>query len=268
MAHNYNGVNAPGAPTIPTSPTAGKGVWPAAQLVDDGDDRDAGGAMAGIEAGHDKANFLAWRMLNIIEGGTYTYTALLTIRNDVDWNGEHTFNNGVLIDTASVFLCNRPAGFTNTVNIGLTGGPGCTINSPATLNDLIDATQTGPFVKSGNAAVTKGRKKTLPAGGGGFTASEADFWEVPVLAAGRTWTPAVESGEFTYTVQQADPTSQAFDGTVLITGHNVTFKAAPAAGAGFGTATIRHRTGGTHRVVSFFDAAGVTGNGFGALVTM
>ena len=112
MAHTYDGVDPPGSPIIPTSPTANKGVWPTAQLTDDADERDAASAMQGIEAAHDKGNFLAWRMINIIEGGTYGFTSAISLSNAM------TLKNGLSLSTAGVFSCSRPASFTGTTSFG------------------------------------------------------------------------------------------------------------------------------------------------------
>lgn len=80
MAHNNYGTNDPAA-ILPTNPTAGYGEYPGATITDDEDPRDAATAMSGIEANLDRNNFLAWRMINIIEGGIYAFTALIDIAN-------------------------------------------------------------------------------------------------------------------------------------------------------------------------------------------
>jgi hypothetical protein len=80
MAHNSFGVDDPVA-IIPVSPTPGYGEYPGAEIADDGDDRDAASAMMPSEALLDRTNFLAWRMINIIEGGVYAFTSLIDIAN-------------------------------------------------------------------------------------------------------------------------------------------------------------------------------------------
>lgn len=80
MSHNGYGTDDPNA-IIPGSPTAGYGEYPGAVVADDEDDRTAANAMAGVEALLDRTNFLAWRMLNIIEGGVYAFTAAIQWAN-------------------------------------------------------------------------------------------------------------------------------------------------------------------------------------------
>jgi hypothetical protein len=77
----YPGINDPAA-IIPGSPAAGKGSWPGAiQIPDDNDKRDAANAEIGMEGLTDRSNFLAWRMINIVDGGSYTFTTPLSLRN-------------------------------------------------------------------------------------------------------------------------------------------------------------------------------------------
>lgn len=86
MAHYYYGTDDPAA-IIPTSPTPGYGEFPGAELADDEDDRTAANAMAGIEADTDRTNFLAWRMINIIDGCLLAFTALIDIANRWTFRG-------------------------------------------------------------------------------------------------------------------------------------------------------------------------------------
>lgn len=77
----FPGTDSPAA-IIPGSPVAGKGSWPGAiQIPDDNDKRDAANAEVGMEGLTDRSNFLAWRMINIVDGGTYAFTTAISLRN-------------------------------------------------------------------------------------------------------------------------------------------------------------------------------------------
>ncbi len=136
--------------------------------------------------------------------------------------------------------------FTGSVAFGVSSSPG---------NHM---TLAYPLLKIGDDAVTKLRRKSLPSAGGAFTASEADVWEVPAgLGSGKTWTPAVENFEFTYLVQQEDPSTQNHDHTIFMPFHNITFKAV-ASSVAYGSARIRNRSGSA-RMEHYADQAAVTG---------
>lgn len=137
MPHTYDGVNPLGAPIIPSSPTSGKGQWPDASVVDDGDERDAATAMAAVEAAIDRTNFIAWRMVNVIEGSTHAYTSTITLANVMVWNGAATHNAGSIwqnnatlqIGTASAAAALLVKS-TSTAQVDGT----CTLNGPTTIN--------------------------------------------------------------------------------------------------------------------------------------
>lgn len=140
MAHYYVGVDAPGSPVIPLVVTPGKGVWPAAQLTDDQDDRDAASANLGAEASHDKTNFLAWRMINIIEGGTYAYTSSITIRNAFTFTGPNVvwgasaswaFWAPASVALDATFYVGDPSGFAGAGHIVVKDGSDITVNGPS-----------------------------------------------------------------------------------------------------------------------------------------
>jgi hypothetical protein len=79
--HPYPGIDDANA-VIPGSPAAGYGAWPGTiQIPDDADKRDAANAEVGMEALTDRSNYLAWRSINIVDGGSYTFTTPLSLRN-------------------------------------------------------------------------------------------------------------------------------------------------------------------------------------------
>ena len=116
--HIYPGTNAPGSPVIPTSPTAGTGWWPDAVVVDDGDNRDAANAMAAAEAVVDRTAFLAWRMINIVDGCTLAWTALVKLANQIWFNGAIRVRNGLTIENAGTVYCDRAATWDGVTSFG------------------------------------------------------------------------------------------------------------------------------------------------------
>ena len=76
---------------------SGTGVWSTAQVADGGDPRSAANLFAGLEAALDRINALAWRNINIIEGGAYTWTTGITTANAWQFNGATLFNAPVQV---------------------------------------------------------------------------------------------------------------------------------------------------------------------------
>jgi hypothetical protein len=115
MAHNYVGADDP-ASIVPAIPIAGHGVFPIAEVTDDQDDRDAGSAMAGIEANADKINWLVWRMINIVDGAITNYGTSIGISNPWTTLGRFV-RSGVaawMADRAPIHISGANATFTFT----------------------------------------------------------------------------------------------------------------------------------------------------------
>jgi hypothetical protein len=115
VAHNYVGADDPAA-IVPAIPIAGKGVFPIAEVTDDQDDRDAGSAMAGIEANADKINWLVWRMINIVDGATTAFTTAIQISNPWTTLGRFVLSgvNAWMAHRAAIHVSGADATFTLT----------------------------------------------------------------------------------------------------------------------------------------------------------
>lgn len=91
MAAPYDGQD----PIVPNAYIAGKGFWIVPNVAEDSEDRDAANFGIGVEGVIDRTNWLAWRMVNGLEGGTYG--------GDIVWNGTQTFNDTVTVNGDATF---------------------------------------------------------------------------------------------------------------------------------------------------------------------
>jgi hypothetical protein len=196
MAHTYPGVDEPSS-IIPGSPTAGYGVFPLPTVTDDQDNRDAASANLAAEADTDRINFLAWRMLNIIEGGVYGFTAVVSTLNAWIFRGSATFRTGAVLhmDSGSSTLqygdeiiksggtLTADSGSAVTTN-GALAVNGNTVIGPtaAVLRNCFER-RTGAGAWNGSRVQT-GTNTSVAA----FDASAADATRCPVLTATRTYT--------------------------------------------------------------------------------
>ncbi|MFT3773019.1 MAG: hypothetical protein QM820_47150 [Minicystis sp.] len=129
MAHTYYGIDPISTPVA----NPGFGSWTGGTSTDDGDKRDAASANLNAEAALNRSNWLGWRTINIVDGGTYSYTPGITLANVFTWNGFHTFRNGVTITNAGTFDCDRTAnlnGITNFTGAAITRSPGSYLGRP------------------------------------------------------------------------------------------------------------------------------------------
>lgn len=196
MSHTYPGVDDPSA-IIPGSPTAGYGVFPLPTVTDDQDNRDAASANLAAEADTDRINFLAWRMINIIEGGIYNFVAVISTLNAWIFRGSATFRTGAVLhmDSGSSTLqygaeivksggtLTTDSGSTTTTNGSLAINANTVIGSTAAVLRQCFERRTGAGAWNGS------RVQTGPnASVASFDASAADATRIPVLTAARTYT--------------------------------------------------------------------------------
>lgn len=73
----------------------GKGYWPAVDVPDDDNDRDAANFGIGLEGLTDRTVWLAWRMVNGLESNT----ALTPYIANIWWSGNHTYSGTVTLTT-------------------------------------------------------------------------------------------------------------------------------------------------------------------------
>jgi hypothetical protein len=66
---------------LPASPVANTGVWSTAEVGDGGDPRSAANYFDAVEAALDRLNYLAWREIDIVDGGTWTFRDIVTSFN-------------------------------------------------------------------------------------------------------------------------------------------------------------------------------------------
>jgi len=144
--HTYAGINAltltgtaSANGTLPATLTANTGVWSTGQVADGGDPRSAANLFVAVEAAIDRSNFLAWRNINIVEGGAYTWTSAISLANQFGWNGNHAFNAGVGFNAGVTF--NGATATTFNTNVQL-AGTSATVEAGTNLDVANGATQT------------------------------------------------------------------------------------------------------------------------------
>lgn len=152
--------------------------------------------------------------------------------------------------------------FASSSALTLNSGTAFTANGQSSLANIISATQTGAYVKSGNGAVTRLRTSTLPDADATFTASQADIWEIGPLTAARTYLIAAESTTFTFIVRQISAATQAFDATIANASAPsqdiATFLSASPSAEHFGTVMLMMR-GSVNKAHTLFVEDGTTG---------
>jgi hypothetical protein len=234
MAHTYPGVDEPSS-IIPVSPTAGYGVFPLPTVTDDQDNRDAASANLAAEADTDRINFLAWRMLNIIEGGIYGFAATVSTLNAWIFRGSATFRSGASLhmDSGSTTLqygdeiiksggtITADSGSTVTTNGSLAVNGNTVIGSTASVLRNCFERRTGTGAWNGSRVQT-GSNATVPA----FDASAADATRCPSLTASRDYT-LIDPGGSTamgveHTFERTIAGSNAFDWNIVDGPSNIT----------------------------------------------
>lgn len=199
MAHTYLGVDEPSA-IIPGSPTFGYGVFPIPTVTDDQDDRDAASANLAAEADTDRSNFLAWRMINIIEGGIYVFTALISTFNNWLFRGAVDFFAATKIKSTGSLTTDGPV----TINANTVISP-----TAAVLRQCFER-RTGAGAWNGARVQTGANADVNP-----FDASAADTTRIPALTASRTYNIIDPGGAtamgVTHTFERAIVGTNGFD---------------------------------------------------------
>ena len=218
MAHPYLGVDEPSA-IIPGSPTFGYGAFPTPTVTDDQDDRDAASADLGVEADTDRTNFLAWRMINIIEGGVYLFTSLISTFNNWLFRGAVDFYAGTKIKSTGTLT--TEVGSTTTINGALAVNGNTVISSTAAvLRNTFER-------RTGAAAWNGSRFQVGPnANVASFDASAADATRCPALTANRDYILIDPGGStamgVTHTFERSISGSNTFDWNIVDGPSNIT----------------------------------------------
>jgi len=103
---DYTGLD----PFTPGATPISFGIWPTPKEANGNDTRSSGNSMAMGEALTSRTNFLGHRMIDIVSGGTYTFTTLITIKNSFVFDGNAIrFAAGyVQLDSGKTFYVGDP----------------------------------------------------------------------------------------------------------------------------------------------------------------
>lgn len=91
----YHGLNP--VTVFPGTPAAGYGFFPGPLETQGGDKRSSANLNAAVESLTSRTNFLGWRTINIVDGGTYTFISTVNVGNA--WH----FTNAGWVDPSAVF---------------------------------------------------------------------------------------------------------------------------------------------------------------------
>jgi hypothetical protein len=162
MSANYNGQD----PFTANAYIAGKGYWLTVYLATDEDDRDAASVSVGLEGVTDRTNWLAWRMVNGLEGGTYgavitwngaqTFNNIATFGNDILVNGQGRFANWPKLEGSKV-VKRRAWRIAN----GTYDADGANSGAPLRYHGWLDNGDTNPVPCIKTTAITSGSNVTL-----------------------------------------------------------------------------------------------------------
>lgn len=160
---------------------SGFGIFPTPLEATDGDDRSAGNLMLGLESVTDRTNYLGWRMIDWISGGTYTWTASVSLANDMTW----------------VAVSN----FTTTSQVNLEGATYVTGGSTGVFNIGNPILGSGVMRVRGNGIVTFDATSTIQ--------GAPKFITKALFAPGTPLAPGIEvsSGAIVFTGTQPAPTA-------------------------------------------------------------
>lgn len=179
---SYHGEDNSGAPTTGAY-IPGKGYWVTATTPEDSSPRDTASATIAAEAAMDRSVWIAWRMVNGLEGSPDG----APYPGDIDWNGKHRFlgtsantyfARGITVDSgASSFKAIDVAGAAT-----LSGG----VSIPAgSVLQLAEKT-----VQSGDAGYRELRESAGPNADATIQIWKTDLLVAPAITANRSWTLA------------------------------------------------------------------------------
>ncbi len=89
---------------VTAGPTDAHGFFPTGLSIDDGDQRSAGNLANIGQAQANRTQWLAWRTIDWIAGGTYTWTGNLALSNPFTFNGGCLFMNEVVVSSTGFFV--------------------------------------------------------------------------------------------------------------------------------------------------------------------
>ena len=190
--HNYSGYDSAGLSI--GAYIAGKGYWVTPNVTDDSDDRDAANYSVGVEAVADRTVWIAWRMVNGLEGGTYAGTMV--------WTGTHTFQGNNAFSGHNTF--SGVTEFTNASPVvfshSLTASAGTSTFTGIQCNGTLNVTAGVVFpsgcvvqiadkiIHTGTAGYEELRGATQGTGDLTINPWEQYLWICPTLGTPRTWT--------------------------------------------------------------------------------
>lgn len=169
------------------------GWWPGPLVAQGNDPRSAANLMAAAEANTDRLNWLGWRALDVVGGGTYAWTAGLTLSNIFVFNGDVSLlgpsNNvaGNAVLNIGLMVLGSPTvgtlqfnGDTASFITGIVGSNGFTITSTTTNTAALtlNGNGTGPALNA-IASGSPDAPSVLCTGGGitfqSYPIAEADL---------------------------------------------------------------------------------------------
>lgn len=248
----YPGTDATGLPI--NAYIAGKGYWLVPDLADDNDDRDAASYEVGVQGFADRTVWIAWRMVNGLEGNTVG----TPYPGNLWWSGAHTHSGAMVLGSTLAVTGNV------TCTNALTVGGNFTANGAGIFNDPVVFTD--KVTHQGNLAFRALRRTTAA----NATPTTIDAWkmdllEVPDLSADTVYTlahpPADEVIELTvkWSAQTGTKRLELKDGATSLVVIDSSCRQADGTVATLravytGTRwTITHQEGG-HRVRTLTDA--------------
>jgi hypothetical protein len=244
MAHTYAGLD----PFTPPSYTSGKGRFISGTATDDGDKRTAALAMILAQACMDSLQWVAWRTINIIEGGSYS-NATLTFSGGWVFQGTTTINSGGVLAIASTggatmaagssFVITSDSGHHTGITVTGTGGfltapeGNFTVDNISTANvgalNVGSTVRTGVESPNGTGAYRNERIGVLSISdpGAGYlwidttglstttiNATQADTWLIGVLDGALALTISNSATKHKFVVMSEAPLAQAYDVTI------------------------------------------------------
>lgn len=191
LAVNTSGAGSAGV-LVSSGSSDPHGIWPTPNEMVGGDKRFAGNLNASPESLTSRTNWLGWRCVDWIAGGSYPWTAAVSLANAMAWSGIHTFNAAVGFNAGVTF--NGTAATTFNCNVIFAGAqtkvaPGSAFFLPSGSQIEIDAGVTtsisctwnrfGADLPQGTAAVRGLREATGPSVSGNINGAAQDTLIVP-----------------------------------------------------------------------------------------
>jgi hypothetical protein len=120
----YNGVN----PFTPSATPTGYGVWTTVQVIEDGDKRSGGNLSAAGKSLEDQVQWIGWRTIDQVSGGSYTFTTTISTRNvwifanEAEFIGTMFLTGTGTITAGATMYVGDPGGVTGIGHVVVTNG--------------------------------------------------------------------------------------------------------------------------------------------------